>query len=119
MHTTVKKITVFCITFLLIIVSSITTATAIDNLIISPVATTPTWVAESNRSGVFFGVSVNTAGDVNGDNYDDIIVGAFGEWGYVHVYYGTPTGPSTTPNWIIQGDQWGARFGYSVSTAGD
>ena len=36
------------------------------------------WTAESNQAGAHFGDSVATAGDVNGDGYSDVIVGAPG-----------------------------------------
>lgn len=42
----------------------------------SGLSTTPDWTAESDHSGVAFGYSVNTARDVNGDGYDDVIGGA-------------------------------------------
>ena len=86
---------------------------------------TPDWTAESDQAGAYFGVSVTTAGDVNGDGYDDIIVGApyysngqSGE-GRAFVYHGSATGLSTTPDWTAEGNQEGADFGYSVATAGD
>ena len=35
------------------------------------------WSAEGNQVDAFLGASVSTAGDVNGDGYSDVIVGAF------------------------------------------
>jgi hypothetical protein len=82
----------------------------------------PNWTAEGNQAGVWFGFSVGTAGDVNGDGYSDVIVGE--PWydngrGKVFVYYGSASGLSPTANWTAEGDQVGAEFGCSVGTAGD
>jgi hypothetical protein len=93
------------------------------------------WIAESNQNSAHFGYSVNTAGDVNGDTYDDIIIGAElydngqSNEGGVFVYYGSATGldangtrPSGTPanaDWTAESNQVGGSFGYSVSRAGD
>ncbi len=75
--------------------------------------------------GANFGTSVTTAGDVNGDGYDDVIVGApdysngqTGE-GAAFVYYGSVAGVSTTASWIAELNQPNAVFGTSVATAGD
>ena len=61
-------------------------------------ATSPTWSLESNQSSANFGFSVATAGDVNGDGFSDVIVGAElfdnGETneGRAFVYHGSATG---------------------------
>jgi len=85
---------------------------------------TPNWTAEPNI-GSYFGQSVSTAGDVNGDGYSDVIVGA--PWldngqtdeGRAYVYLGSDSGLSLTPNWTVEGNQANAHFGWSVATAGD
>jgi len=65
----------------------------------SGLSTTAAWTAESDRAYAIFGWSVSTAGDVNGDGYSDVIVGAYGydngqtDEGRVYVYYGN-NGPS-------------------------
>ena len=70
---------------------------------------------------------MGTAGDVNGDGYDDVIVGA-PYWhnpetdeGAAFVYGGSSTGLSETaaPLWSKASNQTGAEFGFSVGTAGD
>jgi hypothetical protein len=80
-------------------------------------STTPNWTAESNQAFAYFGHSVGTAGDVNGDGYDDVIVGAYLA-GRAFVYHGSPAGLSTTADWTAE-SQEAAWFGYSVGTAGD
>ncbi len=83
------------------------------------------WTAESNQAGAQFGYSVATAGDVNGDGYSDVIVGADyydngqSNEGRAFVYHGSAAGLSATANWTAESDQAGAQFGYSVATAGD
>ncbi len=69
-----------------------------------------------------YGRSVAGAGDVNGDGYSDIVIGAPGKGpiadeGYVYVHFGTPQGP--TGSWILHGDQVNARYGSKVAAAGD
>ncbi len=85
----------------------------------------PDWITQGNQDSARLGFSVNTAGDVNGDGYADIIVGADYydndqvDEGRAYVYYGSSSGPGSTPNWAAEGDQAGSSFGISVSTAGD
>lgn len=60
--------------------------------------------------------------DINGDNYDDIIVGAksyASSLGAFIVYYGSVDGPITNSGYIIGRDlNWGG-LGYKVASAGD
>src|SRR5262249_27141223 len=88
-------------------------------------ASTPAWTAESDQAGAWFGRSVATAGDVNGDGFSDVIVGAplytNGESseGRAFLYLGSAGGLSSTPAWTAEANQAGAQFGFSVATAGD
>ncbi len=83
------------------------------------------WTAVGEAASDFFGTSVASAGDVNGDGYDDVIVGAYGNdgagslAGEAYVYYGSSSGLCATPDWSDQGESAGDSFGYSVAAAGD
>jgi hypothetical protein len=72
--------------------------------------------------GEGFGASVAGAGDVNGDGYADILVGAPGDAagsdGRARVFFGGP-GLDTTPDLELAGTHPGERFGWSVAGAGD
>jgi len=88
-------------------------------------ATTPAWMAESDQAVAYFGRPVSAAGDVNGDGFGDVLVGAsvfnsvtFDE-GRVYVFHGSAAGLSPSPDWIVDGQQTGEQLGYSVSGAGD
>jgi hypothetical protein len=98
---------------------------AVYPLVVDPLATSPAWTGESNQTGAYFGSSVASAGDVNGDGYSDVIVGAFGYSngesgeGQTYLFLGSATGPSTIPAWTAESDQVSAQFGFSVASAGD
>lgn len=89
--------------------------------------TTPAWSEFGDKENEYFGASVNGAGDVNGDLNDDVIVGAYGWFagvdtlqGKAFVYHGVGAGvPTNSPSWEGQGPHRNARYGISVSSAGD
>ena len=88
-------------------------------------ATTPAWTTESDQAFAFFGNSVSAAGDVNGDGFSEVIVGASSydngetDEGRALVYHGSAGTLATTATWTAEGNQVGSQFGISVATAGD
>lgn len=74
--------------------------------------------------GEFFGQSVASAGDVNGDGAADIIVGANNndaagtDAGRAYLFYGG-SGTDDVPDLVLTGEAAGDQFGFSVSSAGD
>lgn len=98
------------------------------------------FIIQGDTAGDFAGFSVCDAGDVNGDGFDDIIVGAlYGDdggpsSGEAYVVFGSGSGFGTSvggrqvidlttlsaaQGFIIQGDAAGDKTGNSVSAAGD
>ena len=91
----------------------------------SGLSTSASWTAESDQAQAYFGRSVASAGDVNGDGYGDVVVGAHaydngeGDEGRVYVYLGSSSGLATSASWTAESDQAAAHFGESVASAGD
>ncbi|MBK6878540.1 MAG: FG-GAP repeat protein [Ignavibacteria bacterium] len=69
----------------------------------------------------YFGESVSSAGDVNGDGYSDVIIGANGfnsNTGKAYLFFGG-TSMNNTPDAAMTGEATNNFFGASVSSAGD
>ena len=87
--------------------------------------TAPAVILESNQAIAWMGRCANTAGDVNGDGYADLLVGVTrysnGQSleGAGWLYFGSPTGIPTTPSLTFELNNAGANFGETVCTAGD
>lgn len=79
-------------------------ATAVYPITIALLLTTPNWTAEGNQADAWFGFSVSTAGDVNGDGYADVVGAHFYNYSYggatdagrAFVYHGSAAGLSAT-----------------------
>ncbi len=92
---------------------------------INVISEPPDWMGESNQVDAEYGFcAVSTAGDVNDDGYDDVIIGApcydngqINE-GRSYVYYGSSSGLSTIANWTMEINQDSAAFGTGCA-AGD
>jgi hypothetical protein len=77
--------------------------------------------------GSGFGHSIVGAGDVNGDGYADLVVGALGASvnatddfaGKAYVYLGSAAGLATSPTVTLLGSEVRGAFGRWVSNAGD
>ncbi len=74
----------------------------------------------------WFGAAVSAAGDVNGDGFADILIGASGsnrdgaDWGVAYLFMGGPDGPRDDSRTMLRAPaQDYDQFGSSVTSAGD
>ena len=89
---------------------------------IDPAYTTAAWSVEGEAGSNGLGTALSAAGDVNGDGFGDVVVGAPGyssNTGRVYVYLGSALGLATSPDTVLTGEAVGDTFGASVSDAGD
>ena len=103
----------------------IAAASATYPIIVDPLATGASWSLESNQADAQLGYSVASAGDVNGDGFDDVIVSANGYdngeagEGRAFVFHGGPAGLGPIAAWHTESNQPGAGLGIAVASAGD
>ena len=99
-------------------------------VVVDPLLTVEAAQIDGDGAGDELGYSVASAGDVNGDGYGDLVVGApdddnnGADSGSAFVYLGSATGmaggsASTAAHAVIEGDGAGDGFGHWVSSAGD
>lgn len=89
-------------------------------------STVATWTLEGTVAREGLGTSVASAGDVNGDGFGDIIVGAPGFTqagsimpGSARVYLGGAMGPAASASYALTGDPMRSGFGGAVAGLGD
>ena len=86
-------------------------------------STVVSWTTSGDdEANVDFGSSISS-GDVNGDGYDDVVVGASrysSDRGKAYLYLGSASGLATTSSWTSLGDNIAnSNFGNSVDISGD
>lgn len=74
----------------------------------------------------FYAVNLSSAGDLNGDGYQDVVIGAprydangIYQSGKLHVHYGGEGGIDSEIGWTATGTQYDERWAFNVNDAGD
>ena len=116
------------------VIVSVDVTRKLDSIDLSELAVADGFIIQGDGANDRAGYSVSGAGDVNGDGYADLIVGAptgdpdFGtDTGEAYVVFGKASNPrvvdltslGAADGFIIQGDVEDDQAGYSVSGAGD
>jgi hypothetical protein len=122
-------------------VATLDVTVGVERYDLTSLSATEGFVIQGDAAGDSAGWSVSSAGDVNGDGFADLIIGAYNgddggaDAGEAYVVFGSATGFGTadgtgrqvidlttlsaTEGYIIQGDADGDNAGFGVSSAGD
>lgn len=85
----------------------------------------PVWESQGAAQHDWYGYGIGTAGDVNGDGYGDLLLGAKyndeagTDAGKAYLHLGGPSGLRAAPDWSHRGPQAGANHSVRVSGVGD
>ena len=100
------------ITLILLAVLLLTSSSAVSGEeIVSILSLTPDWTVTGDYQGSDYGVSVASAGDVNGDGYADVVIGAQNyppvagdstKYGAAFIHLGAEGGIDTIPQVILK-----------------
>ncbi|MFM2330421.1 MAG: hypothetical protein RLZZ494_2524, partial [Pseudomonadota bacterium] len=118
------------------VVFGTTASSALDLSVLTAGSSTQGFVINGQATADLSGYSVSSAGDVNGDGLDDLIVGAyqsdpngqsgagrsyvvFGKTGGGVVEVSSLTAGTSTTGFVINGEAADDKSGFSVSAAGD
>ena len=84
-------------------------------------STLPDQVLVDPEGESIFGSNIALAGDINGDGFEDLMVGLYWENNKVYLYTGTSQGLGDTPDIILNAPEGYPEFGFGqlLSTAGD
>jgi hypothetical protein len=83
-------------------------------------SSTPDWVHYGEAAESRFGHHLSGAGDVNGDGYADVVVGAPGfdrSRGRAYLFLGSSSGLKDQPDSVMEGQVTGESFGTDVGSA--
>lgn len=91
----------------------------------SGISTTPAWTTDGVQASARFGYDVHTAGDVNGDGFSDVLVGApwrqnggLTDEGHARLFLGSADGLQAAGGQLDVA-QNAAQFGAALASAGD
>jgi hypothetical protein len=94
-------------------------------IVIDPLITPAATILQGNVEDLYAGGAVASAGDVDGDGYGDVVVGA---WAYdngqtnegaAFIYMGSASGLATSPALTIEGNVDNIWLGYSLANGND
>jgi len=115
----------------LVILALLHSSKCYNDILVSSMDSSQGITLSSQLSNGAFGSYLRSAGDFNGDGYDDVIIGAFGAnlvAGETYVVFGSASGLSNldvssgmaaSQGMVIKGKATGDQLGCSLSNAGD